>query len=250
MERYDEMRTNEDLNQIDIYINEVGGLLPYPQSKKKEVLEELRVDVLAAMKDSDGKSPSIVFGTPHDTAKNVCHAQNWHNNQAEWHIRFFAWLIDWIFLTIFLMAIIGGGFLVTLTFMSYDEMKDEFSKWEGSTYDWNSASSQVWMLMFIVLLMCIIAIIVFFGYNIGLEYYYGATIGKKLLNLIVVDQTGIRITWKQAIIRNISKILVNYTFLLPIDVLLGILKEKRDSKKAYNQRGLDIIAETIVVKLS
>jgi uncharacterized RDD family membrane protein YckC len=249
MERYDQMSTKEDLSQLDVYINEVSRLLPYPRSIKNEVLEELRIDVQAAMKDSDGKSPSTVFGTPHDTAKNVCHAQNWHNKQAEWHIRFFAWAIDWIFLAIFLMIIIGGGFLVTLTFMSYEEMKDEFSKWESSTYDWNSASSQVWMLMFIVLLMSIIAIIVFFGYNIGLEYYYGVTIGKKLLNLIVVDQTGIRITWKQAIIRNISKILVNYTFLLPIDVLLGTLKEKKDSAKAYNQRGLDIIAETIVVKL-
>ncbi|MFW9914104.1 MAG: RDD family protein [Candidatus Thorarchaeota archaeon] len=244
------MKAKEDLSQINLYINEVSRLLPYPQSKKKEVLEELGVDVQAAMKDSGEKSPSIVFGTPHDTAKNVCQAQNWHNIQATWHIRFFAWLIDWIFLTIFLMMIIGVGFLATLTFMSYEEMKDEFSQWESSTYDWNSASSQAWMLMFVVLLMSIIAIIVFFGYNIGLEYYYGATIGKKFLNLIVVDQTGIRITWKQAIIRNISKILVNYTFLLPIDVLLGILREKRDPNKAYNQRGLDIIAETIVVKLS
>lgn len=244
------MRTKEDLSQIDLYINEVSRLLPYPQSMKKEVLEELRVDVQAAMKDSGEKSPSIVFGTPDDTAKNVCHAQNWHNKQAEWHIRFLAWVIDWIFLAIFLMIIMGGGFLVTLTFMSYDEMKDEFTQWESSTYDWNSASSEACMLMFVILLMSIIAIIGFFGYNIGLEYYYGATIGKKLLNLIVVDQTGIRITWKQAIIRNISKILVNYVFLLPIDVLLGILRDKRDPNKAYNQRGLDIIAETIVVKLS
>ncbi|MFX0204945.1 MAG: RDD family protein, partial [Candidatus Hodarchaeota archaeon] len=188
------MKVKEELNQIDQYINEVSNLLPYPRSKKKGVLEELRMDVEAAMKDSSGESPSTVFGIPHDAAKNVCQAQNWHNQQAEWHIRLFAWIIDWIFLAIFLVIITGCAFLIMLPFMSYEEMKEEFSKWESPAYDWSSASSQTILLMFIIFLMSAIAIIVFFGYNIGLEYYYGATIGKKLLDLIVVDQMGIRIT--------------------------------------------------------
>ena len=86
------------------------------------------------------------------------------------------------------------------------------------------------------------------GYNAILEYYFGATIGKKILNLSVVDQTGLRITWKQAIVRNFSKIIVSEEF-LPLDVILGMILEKMDPEKARKQRGLDILAETIVIKL-
>ncbi|MHA2332739.1 MAG: hypothetical protein ACXAEU_12015, partial [Candidatus Hodarchaeales archaeon] len=65
------MGTKVGLNQIDLYINEVSRLLPYPRSTKKEALDELRIDVQAAMRDSGGESPSTVFGNPLEVAKNV-----------------------------------------------------------------------------------------------------------------------------------------------------------------------------------
>lgn len=86
------------------------------------------------------------------------------------------------------------------------------------------------------------------GYNAVLEYHFGATIGKRLLSLVVVDQSGVRISWKQALIRNLYKFLVSEE-LLPFDVMLGMILEKMDPEKTKNQRGLDILAETTVIKV-
>ncbi|MFX0181759.1 MAG: RDD family protein [Candidatus Hodarchaeota archaeon] len=239
------MGKTKELNQIDLYIKEVSRLLPYPKSKKKEALDELRIDVQAAMKDSEGESPYTVFGSPLDVAKNVSQGHDWHSKRARWLTRLFAWIIDLIIEGSLIILSLGIGFLIIIiTVMPYDDLLQEFSNWESGTITF---SAQVLLLIVFITFLFIVALIIIIGYNAVLEYYFGATVGKKLFNLAVVDHTGIKITWKQAIIRNLSKILLSEE-LLPFDVVLGMILERLDPEKTRNQRGLDILAETIVIK--
>ncbi|MHA2365338.1 MAG: RDD family protein [Candidatus Hodarchaeales archaeon] len=234
---------NQDY-QIDSYIDEVSRLLPYPYNKKKTALDELRIDVQSAMKDSNSKSPSEIFGTPLEVAKNVSQSQDWHNERAGWIVRFFAWILDLVIqISILAIYVVVGFLLIILLIMPYDEITQEFNKWEDPTFNWFNLSFNGILLIIFISIISITTIIGFILYNIVLEHYYGATMGKKIFKLLVVDQSGIKITWKQAIIRNLSKILV-VEELLPFDVLIGIIREKND-----NQRALDVLAETFVIKL-
>ena len=242
------MGKNEELNQIDMYINEVSRFLPYPKSTKQEALEELRIDVQSAMKGSEGESPSTLFGTPRNVAKNVSQSHDWYNERARWLTRLFAWIIDLFIEVCLVLSILGVGFLFILVIIPYDELIQEFSNWESGTSTLNFLSLQGLLFIVIITVLTVATVAAIIGYNATLEYYFGKTIGKKLFRLVVVDQTGIRITWKQAIIRNFSKILVSEEF-LPFDVILGMILERMDPEKTRNQRGLDILAETIVIKV-
>ncbi|MHA2298472.1 MAG: RDD family protein [Candidatus Hodarchaeales archaeon] len=238
------MGTKVGLNQIDLYINEVSRLLPYPRSTKKEALDELRIDVQAAMRDSGGESPSTVFGNPLEVAKNVSQSHDWHGERAGWFVRFFAWMVDLFFETIIAFTYLGAGFLLLISFIPFDEMTQEFSKWESGAFEFTAR--EILLNLFSAFLI-FTAMILFFGYNFFMEYYFSTTIGKKLFSLVVVDKTGVKMTGKQVFIRNLSKILISEE-LLPFDVVLGMILEKQDPKKTRKQRGLDILAETIVIK--
>ncbi len=242
------MGKNEEFNQIDMYINQVSRLLPYPKSTKKEALDELRIDVQSAMKDSKGETPSTVFGNPRNVAQNVSQGHDWHNERAGWGTRLLAWLIDLVMEACLVLSILGGGFLLLIVIIPFDELMLEFSSWESGTSTLKFFSPQGLLFIAVITVLTVATVAAILGYNAALEYYFGKTIGKKLLCLAVVDKSGIKITWKQAIIRNLSKILVSEE-LLPFDVILGMILERMDPEKARNQRGLDILAETIVIKV-
>jgi uncharacterized RDD family membrane protein YckC len=241
---------NNTAKRIDLYIDEISKLLPYPSSLKTTLLAELRIDVQTAMEGFEKKNPSMVFGLPRDVAKNFTKSQDWGTKRAGWWSRIFAYLIDVAILGIFLVVYVLGGIIAILAlFMPVDDIPDLF---QGS---WGFDEPMPLQLdltlgetiLFLVLLFSLIgsAILVFFGYIVVLERYFSATIGKKLLKLSVVDVSGIKITWYQAIVRNLSKILGGF---LPVDLLLGMILERHDPEKIRKQRGLDILAETIVVK--
>jgi uncharacterized RDD family membrane protein YckC len=75
------------------------------------------------------------------------------------------------------------------------------------------------------------------------EGLYSTTIGKRLLGLVVVDNSGIKITWKQSFLRNISKLNPLWVPLLILELIGGIY-----IRKTPHQRAFDIVAETKVVK--
>ena len=81
-------------------------------------------------------------------------------------------------------------------------------------------------------------------YFIILEQSYSGTLGKRLLKLKVVDESGIRITWNQSILRNLSK-LPFVSFFLLFDLFIGIFSEKT---RGRNQRMLDFVAGTKVIQ--
>ncbi|MFW9996737.1 MAG: RDD family protein [Candidatus Odinarchaeota archaeon] len=240
----------KDNDAIDLYIGEISKLLPYPSPVKQVKLAELRVDVQAAVEDSGIDDPSTAFGSPRDVAKKFSQSQDWGTERASWWSRFFAWLIDSLFLLLFVIAYGLGGMIYILTlFVPAEEIIDLFVElWRNNEpvayqLDLSLDETALFLVLLFVLLGTIFA--VYLSYTVALERYFSATIGKKLLKLSVVDVSGIRITWYQAIIRNLSKISGGF---LPIDLIIGMILEKQDPSKTRKQRGLDILAETIVVK--
>jgi uncharacterized RDD family membrane protein YckC len=235
---------------IDEYIDEIAKLLPYPTSLMTKLLAGLRIDVETAMEGSQDKYPSTVFGIPRDVAKNLSRGYDWGTKRAGWWSRIFAYLIDFTILGVFLIVYFFAGIIFILTlFVPIDEIPDLFQGFWGfdepKPIQLDLSLGET--IIFLTLLFSLVgsAIIVFSGYIIALERYFSATIGKKLLKLSVVDVSGIKITWYQAIVRNLSKILGGF---LPVDLVLGMILERHSPDKTRKQRGLDILAETIVIK--
>ena len=239
-------------NNIDRYIKEISEFLPYPSSLKSKLLAGLRIDVQSAMEDSKSNNPSLVFGSPRDVARNFTKSQEWGTERAGWWFRILAYLIDIGILGLFMLFYTGGGVLAILAlFVPFDKISELFKgSWgfdEPLTLQLDLTLIET--IIFLTLLFFLIGstILIVLSYLVALEHYYSTTIGKKLLKLSVVDISGIRITWEQAIIRNLTKIFGGF---LPIDFLLGLILERKNPQKTRKQRAFDILAETIVVKHS
>lgn len=235
-------------NTVDQYIEQLDSLLPYPKYKKEGILEEFRIDAELAIKDSDNSDPYTVFGAPRDVAKNLSQGYDWGTQRASWKSRILAYIID-VMIKVLFIIIAAVGLLVALlilfpekTFQWFDS-PDWFSQ-DGLQVGPDLTLSQGAILFILFLLFFGSCILVILGYEIVLERVFSKTIGKKLLRLMAVDNSGIQLTWTQAVIRNLSKIFD----LLLIDVVLGMILEKQDPQKTQKQKGMDILAETIVVK--
>ncbi|MFX0114326.1 MAG: RDD family protein, partial [Candidatus Hodarchaeota archaeon] len=96
--------------------------------------------------------------------------------------------------------------------------------------------SLVWLLGYGFIFTVHLTIIL--AYYSILEGYHGRTLGKFLLGLRVVSETGVRATWQQILTRNLSKF--NLTALMLDWLAGGLLKKNR-------QRGLDVLAKTQVI---
>ncbi len=213
------------LDPIDGYIKEISDLLPYPEKIKAPVLAELRSDVLDAV-GSDKRPPSIVFGSPVEVAKNISVAHDWKTHLAGWGTRLLAAFIDLVVISgvLFFYSIIRH----LLIDFNFDDISLDYS----IRFSFGFLFIGIPFILFILF------------YFIVLEKTYSTTPGKRLLGLRVVHESGIKITWTQSVIRNITKVPVAGGF-LPFDILFGILSEKTRGRK---QRVLDFVAGTIVVQ--
>ncbi len=133
---------------------------------------------------------------------------------AKWTDRFLAWLIDFIIISSISTMII---FLLFGTI--YYEF-DEDGLWAENT-------------------QYIPASILFFIYWVILEYETGQTIGKKILNLKVVDIKGGKPKLSGILLSGFGK-----SFLLPIDVILGWILTNEKRQRIFNKLG-----DTITVKI-
>jgi len=133
---------------------------------------------------------------------------------ARWTDRFLAWLIDFIIVSIISTSIIFASFGT----MDYEFEEDVF--WAEST-------------------QYIPTSILFFVYWTILEYKTGQTIGKKILNLKVVNIYGKKPDLKGIIISSFGK-----SFLLPIDVILGWFLTNEKRQRVFNKLG-----DTLIVKI-
>jgi len=215
----------QGLHPIDGYIEEISALLPYTQKRKAPILKELKKDVQDAM-GPEKRPPSVVFGSPVDVARNVSIAQDWGIKTAGWGIRTFAYIIDFIVLLV--VVLLFNLIWLILLNPEFDEIALHTTRYYFG-----------FIFLGIPLIGLILCYFMFF------EAIYSTTLGKRLLGLFVVDESGIKINWMQTFIRNVTKVPFLTSFLL-FDILLGIISEKTKGRK---QRVLDFVAGTKVVQI-
>ena len=133
---------------------------------------------------------------------------------AKWTDRFLAWLIDFIIISSISTAIIFSLF-GTIYYES-----NEGGLWAENT-------------------QYIPTSILFFIYWVVLEHKTGQTIGKKILNLKVVNINGSKANLKGILLGCFGK-----SFLLPIDVVLGWILTNDKRQRIFNKLG-----DTIIIKI-
>ncbi|EPA04447.1 RDD family protein [Candidatus Nitrosarchaeum limnium] len=133
---------------------------------------------------------------------------------AKWSERFFAWLIDFVIISVI------STIAISSIFGSID-------------YDFNEKFFWAEMTQFIP------TSVIFFGYWVILEYLKGQTIGKKILNLKITNMYGKKPDLKGILISSFGK-----TFLLPIDVGLGWIFTNEMRQRIFNK-----IGDTIIIKI-
>ena len=140
---------------------------------------------------------------------------------ARWSSRFWAWLIDVIFIILFLN-------IVRDLFTAFLELP---FLWEYTHVD---------------LIAIGIESIFFFMYWTLLEGFRGQSIGKMVMNLRVVNRDGSKINYLTAALESIRKAFLNFPFiliLLPLDCLIGWLAMPGTKLRVFNR-----ISNTIVIK--
>jgi uncharacterized RDD family membrane protein YckC len=84
------------------------------------------------------------------------------------------------------------------------------------------------------ILVCVVAYV---AYAVGTEYHFGWTVGKHLMNLLVVRESGARISLGQAALRQLPFFFQFFW----IDALFALFTDRR-------QRAFELLSKTRVVK--
>ena len=136
---------------------------------------------------------------------------------ARWGTRFWAWLVDFIIVTIAFEIVFAIAYTPLAFFQGID----------GNTPPWLAGTRYA------------VESLMFFAYWTYFESKTGQSIGKKLLKIKTTDMAGNTADIKSVAIQSFGK-----AFLLPLDVFLGwIFTNDR------RQRLLSTAANTIVVKV-
>ena len=238
------MSKNNLSDPISSYIQEIDRLLPYSKEIKKPILKELRQEVQDTLL-TDNRPLNLVYGSPHEVAKNLSVSQDWGTKPARWDIRTLAFAIDAILIVSICLTYLIIGFIIFLgidlwQFLTFNGLDDAFELLQQ-----NLELGSFLLLASLVLLYSLGAGIIYSAYFIVFEKVFSATIGKKLFGLLAVDSSGIRLTWKQSIVRNFTKLPGIAEFLV-FDIILGMLMNEKG--QGEYQKATDILAETIVVK--
>jgi uncharacterized RDD family membrane protein YckC len=132
---------------------------------------------------------------------------------GKWSTRFWAWLIDFILVILFLNIVRG----IFDPFWKLPLMWD-YRHWEFFA---------LWFETFF-----------FFAYWTVMEGFRGQSIGKMVMNLRVVNRNGTKINYTTAAIESIGK-----AFLLPLDCLIGWLAMPGMKLRVFNR-----LSNTLVIK--
>ena len=230
---------------LESYIQKINYWLPHQAKKKDPLLENIKVEVNEAIQDTGNPDPVIAYGDPYQIAKGLSLSQDWGMVPAGWGIRMLAFIIDAILISsICLIYLIVGFILIYRIDLTQVLMIEELSE----VFDLLRSDLDLgtFLILAVGLLLYVLgATLIYSMYFIGLEKVYATTIGKKLLGLLVVDNSGIRLTWKQSVIRNFTKLPGIIEF-LPFDIILGMLKMEKG--QGDYQRATEILAEARVVR--
>lgn len=218
---------NEKQKQlIDSYVQEVSKYLPYPFEDKEQVLTDLSLDLEEIIQENPNTNPTLAFGSPRDAALNISRSRDWSYPLASGNRRACAFAVDLALQTVTIL--LGVLFILGLVilFISSQQGDPDFPTF-------------LFMVLFVVPSQFILGLLVVL-YPMVSEGLYSTTLGKRLFGLVVVDKSGITISWTQAFVRNLSKL---GSWFVLLDLLIAFL-QKDDSLRA-----LDSVAETKVLRL-
>ena len=131
---------------------------------------------------------------------------------AKWKDRFFAWIVDFVIISILSTSIFF------LTFLYLNHNFEDFVTNDG---------------------MYIPTSIMFFSYWIILEYKTGQTIGKKMFNLKITNNFGEKPSLVGIILSSFGK-----SFILPIDIIFGWILTNEKRQRIFNKLG-----NTLIIKI-
>ena len=131
---------------------------------------------------------------------------------AKWRDRLFAWIIDFIIISLISTSIF---------FISFQYLNQNFE--EFITNDG----------------MYIPTSILFFSYWIILEYKTGQTLGKKIFNLKITGIDGNKPDLISIVLSSFGK-----SFILPLDMILGLIFSNDKRQRIFNKLG-----KTIIIKI-
>ena len=142
---------------------------------------------------------------------------------ANWGDWLLAWIVDFILVSIAL-AVLFSAITIPIWFFHYDDEMTAARAYQN-----------------VQPLHYIISSLAFFGYWTYFESTTsGQSIGKRLLKIKTIDVSGDnKIDIKRAAIESFGK-----SFLLPIDVILGLIFTNNKRQRIFNK-----ISNTIVIKL-
>ena len=131
---------------------------------------------------------------------------------AKWKDRFFAWVVDFVIISILSTSIFF------LTFLYLNHNFEDFVTNDG---------------------MYIPTSVMFFSYWIILEYKTGQTIGKKMFNLKITNNFGEKPSLVGVILSSFGK-----SFILPIDIIFGWILTNEKRQRIFNKLG-----NTLIIKI-
>ena len=131
---------------------------------------------------------------------------------AKWKDRFFAWLVDFVIISL----ISSSTFFLSFLYLDYNF--ENFITNDG---------------------MYVPTSVIFFSYWIILEHKTGQTIGKKMFNLKITNSQGEKPSLMGVVISSFGK-----SFILPIDMILGLIITNEKRQRIFNR-----IGNTIVIKI-
>lgn len=137
----------------------------------------------------------------------------------------------------FYVLIIVGGILLGVSAIGISSILDRIIAAlpaEGSQYF-------VYLMFLPLILLLLAGLLVFHVFFIRQEYQTGQTPGKRVMGLKVVSlrNGGGRLTWGQAVSRDLARWYLDYAFFLPGLIAMGLTQRR--------QRTGDLIADTMVV---
>ena len=209
---------------IDQYISQVAKKIPNHTNELLIPLKSLKQEITEAFNNERGQKPIDILGLPDDIAKNIVKSNNWIKNGDFIVFRIFAYLFDLI------ISLTCASILITIIARYINSIIPNYFI-ELNTLD----------KLTVFLFVASIPLYILVFYPIMLEGIYSRTIGKWIFGLWTIDESGIKISWNQAVIRSLTKI---FPILLIID-LIYLFTSKSDRR-----RPLDKIAKTKVVKIN
>ena len=131
---------------------------------------------------------------------------------AKWKDRFFAWVVDFVIISLISTSI----FFLSFLYLNYNF--ENFITNDG---------------------MYIPTSVMFFSYWIILEYKTGQTVGKKMFNLKITNSQGKKPSLIGVILSSFGK-----SFILPIDIILGLIITNEKRQRIFNKLG-----DTLIIKI-